>query len=381
MAEYEADVLMDCGHNTDYNQSPVVPSYYEGNQMWTLGQYLIEELHALGRTTKTTRRSRDENPTVTVRGRMASGCKLAVSEHSNAGGLGKTDRAVGICMVDDDCGPIDELSRELARRLAETDREEMRLLDAYQVYERKSGKDRDGDGKKNDDYYGFLYGAHQVGTAAVIIENGFHDHRKTAQWLLIDSNLRRLAKAHAAVIDEFLREHFDKEEEDMIKTPMRPGDKGENVRQLQGILRLAGYYDGEIDGSYGPKTTKAVTDFQAANGLEADGIAGPKTLEVLLAFHFIGMGQLLQERRYHRIDEMPDWARATVAKMAKLGLLRGTSDDDLDLSLDMLRIYVTNDRAGLYDLGLEKSEIDDNLGDVGDVIVRPVEPPSGDLPI
>lgn len=379
MAEYVADALVDCGHNTGYNRSPVVPGYYEGSQMWVLGQYLIEELHKLGRTTKTTRRSRDENPSVTARGRMAAGCKVAVTEHSNAGGLGKTDRAVGICMVDDDCGPIDELSRELARRLAAASSEVMGLEDPYQVYERRSGRDRDGDGKKNDDYYGFLYGAHQVGVAAIIIENGFHDHRPTAKWLMDDGNLRRLAKAHAAVIDQFLREHFDKEDTDVLKIPMKPGDKGENVRQLQGILRLAGYYDGEIDGSYGPKTKEAVTKFQKANDLDDDGIAGPKTLEVLLAFEFSVKAQM--ERRYHRIDEMPDWARATVAKMAKLGLLRGTSDDDLDLSLDMLRIYVTNDRAGLYDLGLKETETDANLGDVGDVIERPVEPPSGDLPI
>ena len=189
MAEYEADALVDCGHKTGDNRSPVVPGYSEGNQMWVLGQYLIEELHKLGRTTKTTKRSRDENPSVTARGRMAAGCKIAVSEHSNAGGLGKTDRAVGICMVDDDCGPIDELSRELARRLAAASSEVMGLKDAPQVYERRSGKDRDGDGLKNDDYYGFPYGAHQEGVVAVIVENGFHDHGPTAKWLLIDSNL------------------------------------------------------------------------------------------------------------------------------------------------------------------------------------------------
>ena len=197
------DVLVDMGHNTGHNRSPVVPAYYEGNQMWVLGNYLIEELHKLSRTTKTTKHSRDDDPSVTTRGRMAAGCKIAVSEHSNAGGLGKTDRAVGIRFVDDDCGPIDELSRELARRLAEVDKQVMGLEDATQVYERKSGRDRDGDGIKNDDYYGFLYGAHQEGSPAVIIENGFHDHGPTAKWLLVDSNLRNLAKSHAAVIDQF----------------------------------------------------------------------------------------------------------------------------------------------------------------------------------
>lgn len=335
------DVLVDMGHSSGYNRSPVVPSYYEGNQMWLLGNYLIEELHALGRTTKCTKRSRDDDPSVTARGRVAAGCKVAVSEHSNAGGLGKTDRAVGICMVDDDCGPIDELSRELARRLAAVDKDVMGLEDPYQVYERKSGKDRDGDGLKNDDYYGFLYGAHQEGVPAVIIENGFHDHGPTAKWLLKDENLRRLAKAHATVIDEFLREHFDKKEEtDMLKNPMKPGDKGENVRQLQGILRLAGYYDGELDGSYGPKTTEAVTAFQAANGLKDDGKAGPKTLEVLLAFDFSWKSQpkqAMQVQRYDSVEELPGWAQEIIGDLVDRKIIQGDEKGRLDLSLDMVR--------------------------------------------
>jgi hypothetical protein len=282
MAEYLYDVLVDMGHNTGYNRSPVVPGYYEGNQMWILGELLIEELRALGRTVKTTKRSRDEDPGVTTRGRMAAGCKIAVSEHSNAGGLGKTDRAVGICLVDDDCGPIDEISQELARRLAEADTKIMGLKDAAQVYERKSGKDRDGDGALNDDYYGFLYGAHQVGTAAVIIENGFHDHVKTAKWLMDDGNLRRLAKAHAEVIDGVLRDYFDKvkEEKCMLNTA-KPGDKGENVKQLQRLLKVLGRYGGGIDGRYGPATKEAVKAFQRSVGLDADGVAGAKTVEVL----------------------------------------------------------------------------------------------------
>lgn len=338
MAEYVADVLVDMGHNSGYNRSPVVPSYYEGNQMWVLGNYLIEDLHKLGRTTKTTKRSRDDDPSVTARGRMAVGCKIAVSEHSNAGGLGKTDRAVGICMVDDDCGPIDDLSQELSRRLAAASSEVMVLKDAPQVYERKSGKDRDGDGKKNDDYYGFLYGAHQEGVTAVIIENGFHDHRKTAQWLLDDGNLRRLAAAHAAVIDEFLREHFDKKEEtDMLKIPMNPGDKGENVRQMQGILRLAGYYDGKLDGSYGPKTTEAVTAFQVANGLEADGKAGPKTLEVM------------RKVKVFTDVSTEAWYADDVFKVAVLGLMTGVGGGLFEPNRTVTRCELAAVVARLYE--------------------------------
>ena len=56
-----------------------------------------------------------------------------------------------------------------------------------------------------------------------------------------------------------------------------------------------------------------------------------------------------KEMRYNTIDEMPEWAKPTIRKMIEKGLLGGTSGkDNLDLSMDMIRVFVVNDRAGLY---------------------------------
>jgi len=51
--------------------------------------------------------------------------------------------------------------------------------------------------------------------------------------------------------------------------------------QIQQALKNAGLYAGEIDGKIGPKSKKAIRDFQAQNGLTVDGKVGPKTWEKL----------------------------------------------------------------------------------------------------
>jgi peptidoglycan hydrolase-like protein with peptidoglycan-binding domain len=52
-------------------------------------------------------------------------------------------------------------------------------------------------------------------------------------------------------------------------------------QEIQTALKNAGYYTGAIDGKIGPKTLKAIEEFQKANGLNVDGKIGPKTWAVL----------------------------------------------------------------------------------------------------
>ena len=54
------------------------------------------------------------------------------------------------------------------------------------------------------------------------------------------------------------------------------------------------------------------------------------------------------EKRYQTITDVPDWARPTVQKLVSSGSIRG-NELGLDLSGDMLRLLVINDREGLYD--------------------------------
>jgi peptidoglycan hydrolase-like protein with peptidoglycan-binding domain len=59
------------------------------------------------------------------------------------------------------------------------------------------------------------------------------------------------------------------------------GMTGEKVKNLQRLLRNAGYYKGSVDGTFGDLLLVAVKRYQWAKGLRGDGIAGPKTMALL----------------------------------------------------------------------------------------------------
>ena len=62
---------------------------------------------------------------------------------------------------------------------------------------------------------------------------------------------------------------------------LREGDRGNEVRKVQEKLKQWGYYTGEADGIFGPKTAEAVRSFQRKNGLTVDGIVGMQPYRAL----------------------------------------------------------------------------------------------------
>jgi len=52
----------------------------------------------------------------------------------------------------------------------------------------------------------------------------------------------------------------------------------EIFRRTQAALRELGFYDGGIDGAYGPQSRRALTRFQEARGIEVTGLPDQRTL-------------------------------------------------------------------------------------------------------
>lgn len=294
-------VCLDAGHYGKYNQG-IVRTYYESEAMWTLTDYLAAELEGYGIEVIKTRQVQALDMDLVTRGRKAANTDLFISMHSNACGTERVDRPEAIYLWDDNCGPIDEQSKEISGLLAETVRKIMGTKDPARTFTRKSANDRDGDGKVNDDYYGVLYGAHQVGVPGVILEHSFHTNRRACEWLLHDANLRTMAKAEAKVIAAWLGVEKPantagsstptttttttaKEGFDVKMNTIKKGANGAQVAALQALLIGYGYDCGQhgADGDFGTATDAALRRYQAANNLTVDGIAGPKTWAKLLA--------------------------------------------------------------------------------------------------
>lgn len=53
--------------------------------------------------------------------------------------------------------------------------------------------------------------------------------------------------------------------------------------------------------------------------------------------------------KYDYVDEnMPSWAVPTITKLVTKGYLKGDEEGKLGLTIDLIRLYVVNDRAGIY---------------------------------
>ncbi|MFM8312159.1 MAG: peptidoglycan-binding protein [Ilumatobacteraceae bacterium] len=61
-----------------------------------------------------------------------------------------------------------------------------------------------------------------------------------------------------------------------------PNLRGDDVAELQTRLARLGFDSGRVDGIFGPRTARAVDDFQVNCGLRPDGVCGTETVRAIL---------------------------------------------------------------------------------------------------
>jgi N-acetylmuramoyl-L-alanine amidase len=77
----------------------------------------------------------------------------------------------------------------------------------------------------------------------------------------------------------------------LVEASWKPGDRqllltspnlrGDDVADLQTRLARLGFDCGRVDGIFGPRTSRALADFQSNCGVPADGVCGPDTIRVI----------------------------------------------------------------------------------------------------
>lgn len=196
-------VCIDAGHYGKYNASPANKAYYESIRMWRLHELLAAELRKRGVTVVVTRSNQAADLSLISRGKKAKGCDLFLSLHSNAVGSGvneSVDYPVAYVLRPNARTSIDEKAAEIGLILAKVVQTTMGTTQPARTATRAASSDRDGNGVKDDEYYGVLEGARQMGVPAVILEHSFHTQTRATNWLLQDTNLQRLAVAEADAI-------------------------------------------------------------------------------------------------------------------------------------------------------------------------------------
>lgn len=198
-------VCIDAGHyGSKYNRSPVVAGYYESDRMWVLAELLSAALKKRGVTVVKTRTNKASDLALATRGKKAKGCDLFLSLHSNAASKESVDYPVAYVFRDDKKTDLDERSEEIGLKLAKVVEKLMDTRQDARTATRGSSNDRDGNGVKDDEYYGVLHGAKTVKVPGVILEHSFHTNTAATKWLLSDANLAKLAEAEAECIADWL---------------------------------------------------------------------------------------------------------------------------------------------------------------------------------
>ena len=178
-------ICLDAGHFGKYNQSPVVPAYWESEFNWKFHLLLKAELERHGFEVTTTRADQTKDLDVYKRGQLAKDCDLFLSIHSNACADASADYPLACCCVN---GQADVLGHELAEIVGKV----MGTSGKARIWWRT--------GNGGADYYGVLRGAASVGVPGILLEHSFHTNRRATEWLMDDVNLRRMAAAEAEVI-------------------------------------------------------------------------------------------------------------------------------------------------------------------------------------
>jgi len=211
-------VLIDPGHAPG-NANGGRNGYREYAGMWKLSNVLKDALINSSVRAELTR-AEHTDPHLEVRGSMAKGHDLFISQHSNAfNGMVRGVECFHSVARPNDRAVAAKLTAAVSTLMNNPDR---------------GAKTRVGN--SGLDYYGVIRAAVAAGCPHVfLIENGFHDNVRDEAFLLKDENLQRIAKVQAQVILDTLGVKKAIHESQLMKRPIM-GTSALSAEQLAAFL-------------------------------------------------------------------------------------------------------------------------------------------------
>lgn len=121
------------------------------------------------------------------------------------------------------------------------------------------------------------------------VKTGQYEKLTASKYLTSDSYLKRgdilvRESGHTAMVLENGSQNTVKNKATVsVELPiLRKGDEGESVEALQILLNGKKFNCGEVDGKFGIKTETALKNYQKANNLTVDGVAGTQVWNSIL---------------------------------------------------------------------------------------------------
>lgn len=233
-------ITIDPGHGQYDNKSSNNVAYIEGTQMWHLANKLKAALEAYGFEVVTTRPKITDDPSLSDRGGASgkNGSCMFLSLHSNTPGKSADGTYIKTCT-----GTVVYYSMTRVENLPLADKLGNKVSEIMGHYYRGS-KTREYPNKPGVDYYGVIRSAAESGCkCAMLIEHGFHTNVEDSNFLLDESNQKKLAEAEAAIIAEYFDQNKTDDPASTIIYRVQVGAyaKKENATNMLTKLKAAGF--------------------------------------------------------------------------------------------------------------------------------------------
>lgn len=226
-------ITIDPGHTKNTNVG-INKRYNEGDAMYVLAKYMEEILSEYENTEVVLTRGENDNPTLAERGSIAvnSGSKVFISLHSNS--VSNSESAAYVCGF---YSVKREASKTLCQKLVSAVTDVMKIdTDAWNrgalVKKNSSGSD----------YYGVIRSSVASNSRveySFIIEHGFHSNKKQCEFLLENSNLKKIAMAEVNVLAEYF--NMNKKPNFAVIREEIPADSDLNNYVSAGEYYFSGY--------------------------------------------------------------------------------------------------------------------------------------------